>query len=192
MKKKIISLFMVLTFILSLTISSNAAYFSDSSNSITANRVPTSISYEDFRRLEEVATEVSGRSATVVNATQYFGSNLTWAVRLAFDSEGRDCADYIVTVVPYTEVLETKQVTSLPFKNVAEGTEMYGPNWYYFGLFDSDTHVICGYGIAERVKRWPAMTDLSFSGTTARGVNYNGSYPSNCTFGFIESHILIK
>ena len=65
---------------------------------------------------------------------------------------------------------------------------MYGPSWYYFGLFDDVTHNICGFAIAERLRRWPAWDDMTFSGVTKRNIGYSGTYTENPRYSFIEEH----
>lgn len=191
MKKRIISLVLALTFVFASVLSTNAASFSQGATVGTVTtKNPTSISYKDISRLAELATNVRGKQARIVNATRYNGSSTVWVVRLNFGEGGDQCAaDFIINVYPYSWDSKTQSVTSLPFANVEEGTAKFGPCWYYFGLFDDVTHQSCGFAIAERIKRWPNWTDMSFSGVTYRGVAYNGSYTEPNDQAFIEKHI---
>lgn len=189
--KKIISLVLALTFVCATVITTNAATFSQGATvgSITTKN-PTSISYKDVSRLAEVATNVRGKQARVVNATKYNGSNTTWIVRLNFGEGGDQCAaDFVLNVYPYSWDSKTQSVTSLPFASLEDGAAKYGPCWYYFGLFDDATHQSCGFAVAERIKRWPNWTDNTFSGVTYRGIGYTGSYAEGCDNAFIEKHI---
>lgn len=191
MKKRIISLVLALTFVFASVLSTNAASFSQGATVGTVTtKNPTSISYKDISRLADIATNVRGKQARIVNATRYNGSNTVWVVRLNFGEAGDQCAaDFIVNVYPYSWDSKTQSVTSLPFANAEEGTAKFGPCWYYFGLFDDVTHQSCGFALAERIKRWPNWTDASFSGITYRGVGYTGSYAEGCDVAFMEKHI---
>ncbi len=188
-RKALLSAILVNTLVLGF--SANAATFTGGNvvnNVIT--KVPTSITYEDLTRLESVATDATGKQAYIVNATKYNGSDSTWIVRLAFgNGTYENGADYVITLLPYSSDVNTQQVVSLPFKDIAEGTEIYGTSWFYFGLFDNDTHNICGYGLAERIKRWPRWDDLSFTGTSKRKNTYTGSYTEVCNSMFLADHI---
>ena len=191
MKKRVISLVLALTFVFASVFASNAATSNQGATvgSITTKN-PTAISYKDISRLAELATTVRGKQAKIVNATKYNGSNTTWIVRLNFGDGGDQCAaDFVITCLPYSWDSVKLQPTSLPFGNVEEGTAMYGPCWYYFGLFDDVNHNSCGFAIAERIKRWPDWDDLTFSGVTYRGVGYSGSYLEANDQAFIEKHI---
>lgn len=189
LKKRLIGF--ALAFTMVMTMSANAATFTGGNvigNVIT--KVPTSISYEDLTRLESVATDATGKQAYIVNATKYNGNDNTWIVRLAFgNGTYENGADYVITLLPYSSDVISQQVLSLPFKDVAEGTELYGTSWFYFGLFDNETHNICGYGLAERIKRWPKWDDLSFTGTNKRKNTYTGSYTEACNSTFLADHI---
>ena len=191
LKKIIISSIFILALMLSMISNVTAATFTGGSivNNVMT-RVPTSISYEDITRLETVASDATGKPAYVVNATKFNGSDTTWIVRMAFgNSTYEAAADYVLTLVPYSFDTVAGKVTSLPFKDIQEGTELYGKNWYYFGLFDKVTHNICGYAIAERIKRWPRWDDLTFNGITHRNVGYTGSYTEPCSSMFLVEHI---
>lgn len=190
MKKRIVSLVLALTFVFASVFTANAATFSQGTTYGTiTTKNPTSMSYKDVGRLAEIASSVRGKTARVVNATRYNGSNNTWIARLQFDGADQCAADFVLTTFPYSWDSATETVTSLPFKNVEEGTAMYGPCWYYFGLFDDATHQSCGFALAERIKRWPSWTDMTFSGQTSRGVHYTGAYTAPSDNAFIEAHI---
>ena len=195
--KKVISLVLAMSFVFASVFAANAASFSQSG----ATKTPTAISYRDFKRLVEptkdkdgkevpsVVEKVRGKKASIVNAVRYNGSNTTWIVRLSFGEAGDQCAaDFVVTCYPYSRDPKTQTITSLPFTTVKEGTAIYGPCWYYFGLFDDIMHDSCGFAVCERIKRWPDWKDLSFSGSTKRGVYYSGSYAEGNDTAFIENH----
>lgn len=142
------------------------------------SKTPVTIELKDFDRLLEVAKEVQNCNVIMTNA-QKINDN-TWAVRLQYDRSADVTADYIVSTIPYTWNNDLRKVTSLPFKDIKEGTETYGPNWYYFGVFDAVDHEICGFGLAQRVKRWPSWDDLSFG---------TGYYSEPCSVNFYSNHL---
>lgn len=183
--KKIIGIVSIVAMMLTMAFSANAAQYSLNGNA----KAPTSISYKDISRLVEVASSVKGSQAKVVNAMRYNGSNTTWIVRLSYGAEGANSEDFVLTTYPYVYDMEKKQVTSLPFKNVEEGTQMFGPSWMYFGLFGDNDFNSCGFCVAERIKRWPKWNDLSFNGTTKKGITYKGSYAEPCSSTFLEDHM---
>lgn len=183
--KKVISLVLAMSFVFASVFAANAASFSQSG----ATKTPTAISYRDINRLAEIATTVRGKQARVVNAIKYNGNATNWIVRLSFGDTGDQCAaDFAITCYPYSRDPKTQMITSLPFVTVEEGTAIYGPCWYYFGLFDDVMHNSCGFAVCERIKRWPDWKDLSFSGKTNRGVLYTGSYAEGNDVAFIENH----
>lgn len=184
MKKRIISLVLALSFVFASVMSANAASFSQNG----AAKTPTAITYKDITRLQDLASSTRGKQAKIVNAVRYNGSNTTWVVRLNFGEAGDQCAaDFVITTYPYGRNPKTQEINTLPFGNVEEGTAYFGPCWYFFGVFDDVTHNSCGFCVAERIKRWPDWKDLSFSGVTARGVGYTGSYPQTCD-EFVADH----
>lgn len=188
-KKFLVGLSLSITMVLLTVMSANAASFTG--GSIVGNvltKTPTAISYADIARLAEVATEANGKQASIVNATKYNGSNTTWIVRLCYGNTYENAADYVLTVIPYSWDTVAGKVVSLPFANMEEGRAMYGPSWYYFGLFDDVTHNICGFAIAERLRRWPAWDDMTFSGVTKRNIGYSGTYNEHPRYSFIEEH----
>ena len=204
MKKRIISLVLALTFVFASVLTTNAASFSQGATLGTiTTKTPVAISYKDISRLAEIATNVRGKQARIVNATKYNGSNTTWIVRLNFGDDGNQCAgDFVVNVYPYSWDLATQRVAALPFEGEADkgGTAKFGPCWYYFGLFDDVSHQICGFAVAERINRWPNWDDqrfdsaianqgTQFPGTTFRGVRYTGAYPEISSLSFVEDHI---
>lgn len=69
--------------------------------------------------------------------------------------------DYYVSLRPYYWNNVKLEVENAPNKN---DNKTYGPSWFYCGLFDDDTHRITGYAVAQRIKRWPGMLDLDFTG----------------------------
>lgn len=185
MKKIIISLFLTVSFVCAIAFSGNAASYVQNGDL----RTPTAMTYKDFTRLEEVATEVRGMQATVVNATRYNGRSDVWMVRISYGEGGKNYSeDYAITVCPFGKSA-TGTVNTLPFKDVEDGTKKFGKGWYYFGLFDTNTYEICGYAIAERVKRWPEWLDLSFNGRTFSGVQYTGNYPEASVLTFLTDHL---
>lgn len=188
-KKFLIVLSLSVTMVLLTVMSVNAATYTG--GNIVGNvltKTPTAISYADIARLAEVATEANGKQASIVNATRYNGSNTTWIVRLCYGNTYENAADYVLTVIPYSWDTVQGKVVSLPFANIEEGKTMYGPSWYYFGLFDDVSHNICGFAIAERLRRWPAWDDMTFSGITKRNIGYSGTYSEQPRYSFIEEH----
>lgn len=188
-KKFLIVLSLSITMVLLTVMSVNAATYTG--GNIVGNvltKTPTAISYADIARLAEVATEANGKQASIVNATRYNGSNTTWIVRLCYGNTYENAADYVLTVIPYSWDTVQGKVVSLPFANIEEGKTMYGPSWYYFGLFDDVSHNICGFAIAERLRRWPAWDDMTFSGITKRNIGYSGTYSEQPRYSFIEEH----
>lgn len=141
-------------------------------------KTPVSIELKDFERLFDVAKDVQKCDVVMTNAQKI--DSTTWVVRLQYDRNHDKTADYIITTIPYAWDNVNNKVTSLPFKDVDEGTEMYGPNWYYFGLFDKVDHNICGFGLAKRIKRWPSWEDLSFG---------TGTYAEPCSVDYYKNHL---
>ena len=155
-----------------------------------AGKVPVNITYKDISRLAEIASKERNKNAVIVNATQYKGKNSTWIVRLNFGDESDQCdGDFAINFFPYAYDKNKKMVTSLPFKDKNEGTTIFGPCWYYFGIFDEKTHDLCGFAVAERIKRWPWWYDQSYFGKTYTGVFYDGDYIEPCDKDFITKHI---
>lgn len=194
MKKKIISLVLALTFVLSSVFSANAAsYITDGQK-----KIPTELTLKDLDRLSKVMSTVRGKTAYIVNAKRYNDNGTTWIVRMSFGEEGDQCAgDFVVNCYPYARDPKTQEINTLPFKTVEEGTKMFGPCWYFFGLFDDLHHNSCGFAVAERIKRWPSWRDYSFSkdemegqnsGRTYRGVVYSGSYTEEMDVNFVANH----
>ena len=176
------------------TISSSfaATYIGGNVVNNVLTKTPTNITLDDIARLTEIATEMTGKQASIVNAVRYNGSNTTWVVRLCFGNSYENAADYVLTVLPYSWDLTQAKVVSLPFKTTEEGRNIYGPSWYYFGLFDDVSHNICGFAIAERLRRWPSWADKTYSGTTKRGVTYSGTYEKEPSYSFIEDYLMAK
>ena len=191
--KKIISILLAITFLIVSTFTIYAAEFTQSGNS----KIPVSISYKDLTRLEEVANGMYiDRSYKIVNAIKYNGNSNIWIVRLSFLKDGESVLeDYVINLYPYIIDNETNVVTSLPFRSVEDGNKIFGPAWFYFGLLDNIAHNICGFGIAERINRWPKWEDLSFNGNnglTYGKVGYIGSYKEPCSENFIHEHLQIS
>lgn len=184
--KRIVSLVLAASFVFASVFSVSAASYVQNGTVKTT----TFISYKDLNRLTEVATTEKGKQCRIVNAQKYNGSDTTWIVRLSFAGE---TADYAITCFPYGRDPKTQEITTLPFKSKEEGNAWacngQKTSWFYFGLFDDVMHNSCGFGIAERIKRWPEWNDLNFSGKTTRGVYYTGSYAEGSSEAFIENHI---
>lgn len=147
-----------------------------------------------------------GKQATVLNAVRYNGSATNWIIRIGFDAGKNESGeqifnnvgDYAITVYPYARDPKTDEITTLPFRSddeanayFAKAGDLYGTNrsWFFFGLFDEVDHNSCGFAVAERIKRWADWKDLSFSGTTGRGVHYAGSYTEGSSQNFLNEHI---
>ena len=190
--KKILSLLFISIFTISSMVPSNAAtYVQGAQVGTIVTKTPTNVFYKDLVRLEEVATDTNGKQARIVNATRYNGSNTTWVVRLEVGTgEDKTSADYVLNVVPYSKDVLTNQIVSVPANGkAADGVAIYGPSWYYFGVFDEGSHNLCGFMLAERIKRFSAWKDLSFTGKNKRGIDYVGSYTEESKVNFLESHI---
>lgn len=191
--KKLLSLLLVSVFAVSSVINTSAAtYVQGAQVGTIVTKTPTSIFYKDLVRFEEVATDTNGKQARIVNATRYNGSNTTWIVRLDVGTgEEKTSADYVLNVVPYSKDIVTNQITSVPANGkAADGVPIYGPSWYYFGVYDDTAqHNLCGFMLAERIHRFAAWKDLNFSGTNKRGISYTGSYTEESKVNFLESHI---
>ena len=187
--KKIIK--MIITCIILFATLSNtfAATYVDSIQNGVITKNPTSFSYKDLLRLEEVATTVTSKQVKVVNATKYNNNDNVWVVRLKFgNGDDVQFSDFVLTTLPYAKDSNDK-VISLPFNTIEEGCELYGPKWYYFGIYDNATHNSCGFIIAERIKRYSKWMDLSFNGQNKKGINYYGTYNEECSEDFLEEHI---
>lgn len=174
MLKRIISV-LALTFILGVQ-TFGATFTTDG-----VTKTPLTITTKDFDRLLQVVRNVSGEENVKIINLQMI-NNTTYAVRIR---RGQDQTnDYIITTIPYTYNAELQKVTSLPFKNVEDGNKMYGKNWYYFGLISDVGNEICGFGLAERIKRWSGWEDLQYTGITDSGKAYIGSYSLPCSEDF--------
>lgn len=144
-----------------------------------------------------------GKQATILNAVRYNGSATNWIIRIGFENGTNESGekvfnnvgDYAITVYPYARDPKTDEITTLPFRNDDEANAYFARandvnrSWFYFGLFDDVDHNSCGFAVAERIKRWADWKDLSFSGTTGRGVHYAGSYTEGSSPNFLNEHI---
>lgn len=190
--KKIISVLLIVMMITSSIMPVSAAtYTTGAIVGTVVSKTPTNVFYKDLIRFEEVATNTYGKQSRIINATRYNGSATTWIVRLEVGSgEDKTTADYVLNVTPYSKDLATNQIVSVPANgNIQEGVAMYGPSWFYFGIFDDVKHDLCGFMVAERIRRYSAWGDLRFNGTNKRGITYTGSYPENSSSNFLEGHI---
>ena len=151
-------------------------------------KTPTAISYNDLARFEIIASNSSGKQAKILNATKINGSNTTWAMRICYDNY-ENAADYVVNVLPYSIEVSSGKVLSLPFNSIEEGTKLYGKSWYYFVVYDNADKSICGYAIAERIRRYPKKKDNTFSGKTKRNIEYSGVYLEPMSDTFINDHL---
>ena len=151
-------------------------------------KTPTAISYNDLARFEIIASNSSGKKAKILNATKVNGSNTTWAMRICYD-DYENAADYIVNVLSYSIDVSSGKVLSLPFSSVEEGVKLYGKSWFYFVVYDNADKSICGYAIAERIRRYPSKKDNTFSGTTKRNIEYSGVYLEPMSDTFINEHL---
>lgn len=184
------SFVLAMTLVVATAISTNAATYNTNTLGNVVTKTPTAITYKDLRGLVAVASKERGKQARIINAQKYNGSDTTWVARLYFGDEGDQCAaDFAITTIPYSWDTVKLMVTSLPFADTAEGTKMYGPCWYYFGVFGTRDHQSCGFGLAERIKRWPEWYDRTFSGVTHRGVGYTGSYAEESNVDFLENKL---
>lgn len=191
--KKFISILLIAMMVTSSIIPTSAAkYVTGATVGSVISKTPTNVYFKDLVRFEEVVTNTYGKQARVINATRYNGSATTWVVRLEVGSgEEKTTADYILNVAPYSRDLATNKIVSVPANgSVEEGVAIYGPSWFYFGIFDDESrHDICGFMVAERIRRYSAWSDLRFNGTNKRGITYTGSYTEPCSSNFLESHM---
>lgn len=191
--KKLLSLALVSTFVMLTAFNTSAAtYVQGAQVGTVISKTPTNIFYKDLVRMEEVATDTNGKQARIVNATRYNGSSTTWIVRLDVGTgEEKTSADYVLNVVPYKKDTLTNQILEVPANGkAADGVPIYGPSWYYFGVYDdSANHNLCGFVVAERIHRFASWKDLNFSGTNKRGISYTGSYTEESKVNFLETHI---
>lgn len=186
--KKIISYIVSALMVFSMAINVYAATHVDGNlNSPILVKTPTAISYGDLSRFRYVASKATGKTAKILNATRVNGSNTTWAMRICYDNYDNP-ADYIVTVLPYAIEKETGKDVSLPFNTLEEGAKIYGKSYYYFVLYDNEDKGICGYAVAERIRRFPNFHDNTFSGTTKRNISYSGVYEEPSSYNFMEEH----
>lgn len=189
MAKKIVSLILSLTFVLSQVVSVCAAtYVGGAANGVIMSKTPTAISLNDLKRFTTIASNSTGKQAKILNATRVNGSNTTWAMRICYDNY-ENAADYIVSVLPYSIDVSTGKVLSLPFNTVEEGTKLYGKSWFYFVLYGNEDKSICGYAVAERIRRFPKFSDNTFSGKTKRNIEYSGIYEEPTSYTFMEEHL---
>lgn len=182
----------ILTIMLTFTIftTSYAATYTESINADgLTTKIPSSISYKDFIRLEEVATAANEKQVKVVNAAKFNNNETIWVARLKFGTgDATECADFLLTTLPYTKDTKSNKVISLPFNSLTDGIALYGAKWYYYGIIDNKDHNICGYVVAQRIKRWSKWNDLDYSGKTKAGVDVIGSYNEECNEEFIKLH----
>ena len=187
--KRFLSLVVSFAMMFVFTFSVNAAtYVGGATVNGVTTRTPTAISYNDLARFEIIATNASNKTAKILNATKVNGSNTTWAMRICYDHY-ENAADYIVNVIPYSIDTNSGKVLSLPFNSIEEGTKLYGKSWFYFVVYDNADKSICGYAIAERLRRFPSIKDKTFSGKTKRNIEYSGVYPEEMSYTFIKDHI---
>lgn len=167
---------------------------------------PTAITYKDLRQLVKIVKKVyPNKDYKIINARPYNNDPSTWIVRLHCDFENSKdnfCqGDFVINVLDYHFDATSFKLTSLADLYGINGTmdlgspelksacKLYGPCWYYFGLFDDAYHDICGFGLAQRIKRWPTWDDLTFNGSTYDGKYYTGSYTEKSDMNFLENHI---
>lgn len=190
--KKIISVLLIVMMITSSIMPVSAAtYTTGAVVGTVVSKTPTNIFYKDLVRFEEVATNTYGKQSRIINATRYNGSATTWIVRLEVGTgEEKTTSDYVLNVAPYSKDMATNQIVSVPANGkIEEGVAIYGPSWFYFGVFDNTKHDLCGFMVAERIRRYSAWSDLRFNGTNKRGIAYTGSYTENSSSNFLESHM---
>lgn len=187
--KRMISFAATLAMMISFAFGANAAiYVGGNTNGAVMTKTPTAIAYGDLARFTIVASKAMGKEAKILNATRVNGSNTTWAMRICYDNY-ENAADYIVSVLPYSIDVSTGKVLSLPFNTVEEGTKLYGKSWFYFVLYGNEDKSICGYAVAERIRRFPKFSDNTFSGKTKRNIEYSGIYEEPTSYTFMEEHL---
>lgn len=190
--KKIISVLLIAMMITTSIVPVSAAtYTTGAVVGTIVSKTPTNVFYKDLVRFEEVATNTYGKQSRIINATRYNGSATTWVVRLEIGTGAeKTTSDYVLNVAPYSKDMATNQIVSVPANGkIDEGVAIYGSSWFYFGVFDDAKHDICGFIVAERIRRYSAWNDLRFNGTNKRGIVYTGSYTEPSSANFLESHM---
>lgn len=189
--KKLIKTIITFLIILGTITNTFAATYIDNTQNETQSKNPTGFSYKDIMKLEEIATIANEKQVKVVNATKYNNDDAVWIVRLKFGTdESTEYADFLLTTLPYIKDMNTNKV-SLPFNTIAEGCGLYGPKWYYYGILDDKNHDICGYIVAQRIKRWSKWSDLEYTGIAKNGTIYAGFYNEECNDEFLRLHVEI-
>lgn len=144
--------------------------------SISAAPAP-SLSIVNINRLAGVITKIRGKQTILINAANC-GTPDKWVARVYSDINNR-IEDFALT---------TYEKNGLPFSSVEEGNAIFGPGWFYYGIYDSANSNVFGYVVAEKINNYPKWEDLSFSGKTNRGVRFEGSYTENNDKDFITNH----
>ena len=210
MKKSILGLCLTLVMVMSTAFGSFAGQWAPTA---TGAKRLTRVSLADINRIVEVTDKVrgqnvpegyksiknadSGNKSRIINAQRL--SNTEWVIRLSYE-DGDQCeSDFYVSALDYSYDRESGKITSLPFdeRNIQTGTELYGPCWYYVGVFaDNDPNTVCGILLFQRIneRRWPLRTDLSYSGSTGKlekGTYHTvtGSYTQPCSDTFVEANL---
>lgn len=169
------------------------------------NRIITTV----IPTMKEMNMLVKNLPAKIINAKRLDATH--FVIRMEFGERGKDdtiCEDFFITPASYTRDETDKAdiqyyIGSDKVYTANEMVKLYGPSCFYFGVFDDNTHDICGFGIAERIKRWPEWSDLSYkpdefcfkdSNIFSRFTSFANSIGDNFTYNekssqsFVEEH----
>ena len=192
--KKLLSIVIALCLVLAMSLTAFASKEGRRYTQGDVTYVDTaSIDLNDLQRLEDAVNNVTvgqwdnvqshkDTGAKIINAKKLNQAGTEWVIRL-YDKYAEQAltpgvkdeelqnypldqlqnynGDYYVSLRPYYWNQKRLEVENAPSK---ADTATYGPSWFYCGVFDDASHRITGYAVAQRIKRWPGMLDLSFTG----------------------------
>ena len=214
--KKLLSIVIALCLVLAMSLTAFASKEGRRYTQGDVTYVDTaSIDLNDLQRLEDVVNNVAvgewdkvqthkDSGAKIINAKKLNQAGTEWVIRL-YDKYAEQAlkdgvkgdelgnyptdqlqnynGDYYVSVRPYYWNNKKLMAENIPSN---ADTQTYGPSWFFCGLFEDTTHKMTGYAVAQRIKRWPAMDDLSFSGRrwNASGDVLGATWQTNATVDY--------
>lgn len=174
MKKRLVAMCIALSLVLAMSI-----------NSFAATGTPGNVTWfglADIERLVQVANEETvdgkklgkvttiptGSDVKIVNGKRL--SAVEWIVRFTSLENPEVDGDYYV----FLRQLQPDPYTGKNNEpSLERDTKIYGPDWGYCGIFDWVQRVengvpvmkkeLTGFLIAQRIKRWPLVEDLTFT-----------------------------
>lgn len=220
MKKRIMAVCLVLSFVVAMSLNAFAAIPVRAYSQKDTYREASVVTIKDIERLFKVcnAQVVDGKKlgsvesmvgANSANRTINFIngkklSNTEWVIRVDSEVQETFKGDYYVTVLPYQCDGEGNPINVPSQTSTVYGNGQFGPAWFYCGLFDEgNDHKICGYAVAQRITRWPAWEDLSYTTDSLAikaaadknvkipyGNRYiSGSYDTLCSSTWLETQL---